>query len=134
MELAWEEVEENEEIKKGFTGYRDGLVTSTPGGWTMLPTTANLIPKISKMEVRPSDVWVVTYPKCGTTWTQELVWQIVNKVDLEGGKAELGVRFPFLKFDSLIDIHWWENFIHDVQWLCLVVRSKVVQPVLMAGL
>ena len=28
------------------------------------------------MEVRPSDVWVVTQPKCGTTWTQEMVGNI----------------------------------------------------------
>ena len=27
------------------------------------------------------DVWIVTFPKCGTTWMQETVWTLVNDVD-----------------------------------------------------
>ena len=33
--------------------------------------------------MRESDIWVITYPKCGTTWTQEMVWQIANDVDIK---------------------------------------------------
>ena len=55
------------------------------------------------MEVRSEDVWVVSYPKCGTTWTQELVWQVANKLDLEGGKVMLDERFPYLEAETLWD-------------------------------
>ena len=34
--------------------------------------------KIWEMKPRPDDIWIVTYPKCGTTMTQELVWQVIS--------------------------------------------------------
>ena len=40
------------------------------------------------MPVRENDIWVVTFPKCGTTWTQEMVWQIANNVDIDGGNPD----------------------------------------------
>ena len=30
----------------------------------------NYAEKIYNMEVLDDDIWIVTYPKCGTTWTQ----------------------------------------------------------------
>jgi len=59
--------------------------------------------RIKNFEVRPNDVWVVTYPKCGTTWTQEIVWQIVNGVDKEGANRYILQRSPFLEMECLID-------------------------------
>ena len=34
--------------------------------------------RIYNLEVRADDIWVVSYPKTGTTLTLEMVWMIVN--------------------------------------------------------
>lgn len=33
----------------------------------------NVITKMKSMEIYEDDIWIVTRPKCGTTWTQEMV-------------------------------------------------------------
>ena len=39
----WETIEENEEIKAEFLGYKEGVVRLKEGGWALLPTTAAMI-------------------------------------------------------------------------------------------
>lgn len=47
---------------------------------------------------RPDDIWVATFPRSGTTWTQELVWMIANDLDYEGSQSRpLTERFPFFE-------------------------------------
>ncbi len=54
--------------------------------------------KLKEMSVRKDDVWIVTYPKTGTTLTQELVWQIVYGVDKEHCRQNIDERMPHLEY------------------------------------
>uniref|UniRef100_A0A1I8NZE6 Sulfotransferase domain-containing protein n=1 Tax=Stomoxys calcitrans TaxID=35570 RepID=A0A1I8NZE6_STOCA len=49
------------------------------------------------MEVRPEDVFIITFIKCGTTWMQEAVWLLLNNLDFEKSKnVHIWDRSPFL--------------------------------------
>lgn len=49
-------------------------------------------------EVRDDDIWVVTFARSGTTWTQELVWMIANNLDYDGAQRQLlTTRSPFFE-------------------------------------
>ncbi|XP_026685463.1 sulfotransferase 1C4-like [Diaphorina citri] len=43
----------------------------------------NFAEDIINMDVRDDDVWVCSFPKTGTTWTQEMVWCIANNLDFD---------------------------------------------------
>ncbi|KAF6203463.1 hypothetical protein GE061_001794 [Apolygus lucorum] len=54
------------------------------------------------MPVRKDDVWIVTFPRSGTTWCQELVWMLNNNLDYAtSAKVSLDERFPFYEFNIL---------------------------------
>ncbi|KAF2902890.1 hypothetical protein ILUMI_03295 [Ignelater luminosus] len=66
--------------------------------------------EIKNFEVYDDDVWVISYPKTGATWTQEMVWMIANNLDFEGSKIPLKERFPFLEMSVLMErMKMYEN-------------------------
>eukprot|EP00095_Tigriopus_kingsejongensis_P000451 snap_masked-scaffold217_size252476-processed-gene-0.6 protein:Tk00451 transcript:snap_masked-scaffold217_size252476-processed-gene-0.6-mRNA-1 annotation:"hypothetical protein DAPPUDRAFT_231919" len=52
-------------------------------------------------QVYEDDLWIVTPPKCGTTWTQEIVWLLLNNVDLNAAQINQFYRIPFLELASI---------------------------------
>lgn len=54
--------------------------------------------RLYNFESRPEDIWVATFPRSGTTWMQELVWLIANKLDFSIAKREkLTKRVPYFE-------------------------------------
>ncbi|KAH7985542.1 hypothetical protein HPB52_025576 [Rhipicephalus sanguineus] len=46
---------------------------------------------------RPDDIFVVSYPKCGTTWTQYIVFCVLNKGQPPEDYTDFMLRSPFLE-------------------------------------
>ena len=59
--------------------------------------------RIYNFELREDDIFILSYPKTGTTWTIELVWTILNDVDIEKTKVPQMIRSPFLESFCLVN-------------------------------
>lgn len=57
--------------------------------------TKEMIDVLPKLPARKEDIFIVSYPRSGSTWTQEIVWQILHdgKVD----ERRLDERMPFVE-------------------------------------
>ncbi|RNA01338.1 estrogen sulfotransferase-like [Brachionus plicatilis] len=62
---------------------------------------AKSLEKFKQFEVRPDDVWIVSFPKSGTTWVQELVYLIENECDFKKATQDsIENRSPFFDYPS----------------------------------
>uniref|UniRef100_A0A182TI59 Sulfotransferase domain-containing protein n=1 Tax=Anopheles melas TaxID=34690 RepID=A0A182TI59_9DIPT len=74
------------------------------------PTHCVLTPKfvtqaerIHHLTVYEDDVWILSFPKCGTTWTQEMVWLISHDLDYRtASEVNLLDRSVFLEFSAFV--------------------------------
>lgn len=48
--------------------------------------------------VREDDIWIITNDRCGTTWTQEMTWLILNDLNFQQARiVDLELRSQFLE-------------------------------------
>jgi len=103
LEICDVEEEINQQLLRDFTGERTGFVQVGPEKWLLPRKYKYHAANLYYFESRPDDTWVVTYPRSGTTWTQELVWLIANNLDYETARRiPLMHRFPFIEFNILV--------------------------------
>ncbi|CAK1581650.1 unnamed protein product [Parnassius mnemosyne] len=99
---------EPEQVEKWKKSYKKIMNPCTsrfgPKGYLFPKEFENVGKNIYNMEIRPSDTFVVTFPRSGTTWTQELVWLILNNFDYEKAlETPLTVRYPFLETEAFVN-------------------------------
>lgn len=87
--------------------------------WTRRPTIltakyATIAEAIANFEVRSDDIWIVTFPKCGTTWAMEMVRLLNTDLDYEqAANNPLETYFTFIEgvayydFKTLANETWY---------------------------
>lgn len=88
------------QLKRDMPVYSD-LMTVLPSGTRMTGTYRKYHDQYQGFKSKSTDVWVGSYPKAGTTWTQEMVWCLLFSLDNPRINEPLTKRFPFFEWDCL---------------------------------
>ncbi|XP_045111116.1 sulfotransferase 1A1-like isoform X2 [Portunus trituberculatus] len=90
--------------------YKHGVVRLMPEGWLYPATSAIFLDKLQTFEFRSEDVLVVTFPKCGTTWMQEILWTMLHNPNLDNPEAskEILIRSLDISCDMMLDGNYWD--------------------------
>ncbi|XP_062549710.1 luciferin sulfotransferase-like [Armigeres subalbatus] len=60
---------------------------------------------IRDLTVYEDDVWIVTFPKAGTTWTQEMVWLVHQDLDYKkAASINLNDRSVFMEISAILNV------------------------------
>ena len=81
----------------------NSLIKSEPMNVYMPKHFESMANSIWNFRLRKDDIFIVTYPKCGTTLTQELMWQVTNNCPLnnEMSKIPILARAPWIELSCI---------------------------------
>ncbi|KAJ6646746.1 Luciferin sulfotransferase [Pseudolycoriella hygida] len=92
-----------ERVLRHFKGPMAALVQVGPEKWILPKLYPQCAEKLYNFEARSDDIWISTYSRSGTTWTQEMIWLLCNDLNYEAAKAApLMVRFPYFELEGFL--------------------------------
>uniref|UniRef100_A0A1B6DEM3 Sulfotransferase domain-containing protein n=1 Tax=Clastoptera arizonana TaxID=38151 RepID=A0A1B6DEM3_9HEMI len=115
--LEYKDVEEKYRNKlDSMFGKKDCLVEVHPGKVLLPPYIKDVGERIQNLKVYKDDVWLSSYPRTGSTWTQEMVWCLGNNMDFNKAKTVMNLeRTPLLELSVLLSNEEgdWKDNIKD---------------------
>jgi len=98
--------EEQEKINGLYDSIHKRHIRLVPDNWFFTDRFRLFADKIYDFKFKSTDILLMTFPKCGTTWTQEIIWTMKNNPNLNHPMANLNpnIKAPFLEADTLVEI------------------------------
>lgn len=110
MELTFRELKQDivRRIDAFYTN-KDCFIEVLPGNVIVPRKFMEIGESIRNLKTYPDDVWLVSYPRTGSTWAQEMIWLLGNRLDFEGAKQMQQIRSPIIELSALfsVDHHEW---------------------------
>ncbi|XP_073943401.1 uncharacterized protein [Choristoneura fumiferana] len=96
--------ETDELLRNLYKGHSEGFLQFGAGRFILPTSYREHAAPMRALPLRPDDVWVATFPRCGTTWTQELVWLVQNNLDYKKA-AEISLLERYLFIELFTFMH-----------------------------
>nr|UKB93136.1 sulfotransferase 1 family member D1-like protein [Callinectes sapidus] len=102
--ISWKPVEgpHGEKLKESLSKFYVDFLEVHPGRLVVPIFHKDCYQRQSDFPIKKDDVWVITYPKSGTTWMQEVTWCVLKGIDHPDTSLNLMKRFPFFEWDCMI--------------------------------
>ncbi|XP_015594919.1 sulfotransferase family cytosolic 1B member 1 [Cephus cinctus] len=126
-----------EKLDKMF-GVKPSFVRVNPGQCILPPKYILYGSKIRDMTVYEDDIWLVSYPRTGSHWAQEMIWCIGNDLDYEKSRTLLVLRNPLLEASAVMItgdfVDWFAKLGNSVENVENAPRPRYVKTHLPWGL
>nr|ANI86000.1 sulfotransferase [Locusta migratoria migratoria] len=112
-------------------GVPDCLLEVNPGRVLLPPEFKDMADRILDFTVYPDDTWLVSYPRTGSTWAQEMVWCIGNDLDFKKAKETMQqLRTPLLELSAIMvddNKEWMKELGNSVDLVEKMARPRFIK-------
>ncbi|XP_044271320.1 luciferin sulfotransferase [Tribolium madens] len=94
---------EDAEVMDRAFGIKNSLMEFNPGKCLLPPFHDKIAQQIIDAPVREDDVWLISFPRTGSTWCQEMIWLIGNDLDFETARNTIQqIRAPLIEMSTVL--------------------------------